>query len=354
MTSETIDITSLTSDILEDGSTLNINWIAARKWAAVPIEKWSDVPGYHGIHLLDREAEWISKAAIASGYSECFALPVGFDASMRQSYRVSMTEEDLLRFSWTCAGAAYLLIPADQGFAILCTTDGYNIVSGGRRFVVGSIGASIAAVREDFYDAAKFESGEAGQKMMAVAERYRSCDGRACDPVNNAALIEDLRELRQGIVETPVNLNLSWLRRNNLAAVPMDRATYSSRSAHEWIERAAQRMNCSYFWAIPTESDVAGYYGVAMDIRGLGEFQSEGSGIGYLLVNPGGSCAILYTPEDYVLVAGAPAFVADAIGAGIATTRRYFLERFAKDDTWGGEYSEFLVSVARRYEQFNG
>ncbi|MCP9496889.1 MAG: hypothetical protein MSG64_20925 [Pyrinomonadaceae bacterium MAG19_C2-C3] len=162
---------SLIEDVVEKPHHLRSEWIDQHRWAAVPVESAS--------HFHEREAEWLSKAAAEVGCYECLAVATEPLLPTEMCYRVPMTQEGLLDFSWKCAGLNYVLIPEDRSFAVLCTSDDYFIVAGQGDFVTKAIGSSIPTARKMFLrfgDDPLWQEPERSH-LVKVAEKYEQYNG---------------------------------------------------------------------------------------------------------------------------------------------------------------------------------
>ncbi len=348
------------SDIVENGLYLRTGGRTVfesrtETWAIVPVLKWAETPGKGMLHFLDRDAEWIAQAGRESGHSECVAVAFGDDGALTGAHYVPMTTKGLVEFSLQCAGVPYLLTTEDAAFAILCTTSNYNLVAGPYQFVRKCIGASIGAVRDEFRITARHEEGELGDLLRSVSARYEWIDGRVVEPVDDPGMIASLRSLVADIVEEEIHISRKWIESNHWAVVPIESGTYLSQLADEWLTEAAAMLECKYLWAIPTELEAVDHYRVPVHRAGITSFRRECNVFHYVLVPENRSFAVLYTKEDYVLIAGPAEFVRHALGASIEASRREFLERYA--DISAGNFDSlrnFLVNVAKRYEGYNG
>jgi len=141
---------------------LNSDWIAMKKWVAVPVEK--------GRHFEEGEAEATAQALQAMGCEECFAIATEPMGEYPHCYRVPATKEGLLDFSSECASLNFVLTPEEQSFAILCTSEDYNVVAGPLAFVERVLGADIQTARRKFLEVASDEWWEG--RLLEVARRY--------------------------------------------------------------------------------------------------------------------------------------------------------------------------------------
>lgn len=140
----------------------NVQELARRHWLAVPSEK--------GRHFDDPEAENTAKAMQVLGCRECFAVATEPVGNYPHCYSVPATKEGLRDFSDECAGLNFVLVPGNETFAVLCTSEDYNIHAGPPHFVAQALGADIQTARTRFRE---FASDEWWQgRLLKVAERY--------------------------------------------------------------------------------------------------------------------------------------------------------------------------------------
>lgn len=162
----------LIEDVVEKPHHLKSEWIIRRGWAAVPVE--SPVS-----HFYEREAEWLSEAAISVSCSECLAIATEPQPFEKVCYRVPMTQEGLLEFGWECGGFNYILLPEDRSFAVLCTSEDYSVVAGPSNFVTKVIGSSIPTARKMFLRFADDPLQQEPERshLVEVAKRYEWYNG---------------------------------------------------------------------------------------------------------------------------------------------------------------------------------
>lgn len=147
---------------------LNTDWIADKKWVAVPVEK--------GRHFEEEEAKTISHTLLLFGYTECFAIATEPMGNYPRCYLVPPTKEGLIDFSKECAGLNFVLIPENLSFAILCTSENYNIFAGPSDFVEKAVGTDIATARIKFREVASDEWWEG--RLLKVARKYEEISGK--------------------------------------------------------------------------------------------------------------------------------------------------------------------------------
>lgn len=146
---------------------LKTEWLREKDWTAVPVEK--------GRHFEEPDAESVSGALRAIGCAECYAVATESMGEYPSAYRLAPTKEDLLAFSDECAGLNFVLIDKGPSFAILCTSEDYNVVAGPPDFVTTALGMSVEAAREAFRDFASDEWWEG--RLLLVAEKYERLSG---------------------------------------------------------------------------------------------------------------------------------------------------------------------------------
>ena len=125
----------------------------------------------------------------------------------------------------------------------------------------------------------------------------------------------------------------------------------------EWISEAVHEFGYTECKAISIELDEEPVcYKINMSQEGLLKFDSEFSLSNFLIVPLKPEFAILKESGYYFLIAGPKNFVRKAVGCSFPTARTMFLDRYANDEFkfWPEKNRHFLISIAKRYEQFNG
>lgn len=153
---------SMIEGLIDKPSHLNTDSIAKKRWVAVPVEK--------GRHFEEDEVEIISRAIQVLGYTECFAIATELIGEYPRCYRIPMTKEGLIDFSQECAGLNFILVPEDLSFAILCTSEDYNIFAGPLRFVESALGVDLSTARMKFREVAS-DAWWKG-RLLEVANKY--------------------------------------------------------------------------------------------------------------------------------------------------------------------------------------
>lgn len=165
-------LTLLIEDVVEKPFHLKLEWLEKNQLAAVSVESAS--------HFYEREAEWLSQAALLIGCGECFAIATEPLENTVLCYRVPTTQEAFLEFSRECFSLNYILIPEDKSFAVLCTSEDYYIVAGSQSFVTRAIGSSMITARKMFLrvvnDITLSETER--ERLLAIAKRYEPFNGK--------------------------------------------------------------------------------------------------------------------------------------------------------------------------------
>jgi hypothetical protein len=141
---------------------LDTEQIARAGWVAVPAEK--------GRHVEEEEAPALARAMRDAGHEYVYAVATEPMGEHPSAYRVGATAAGLLKFSDECFGLNFVLVPADASFAVLCTTEDYNLYAGPADFVRRALGTEIEAARAAFREYASHEWWEG--HMLEVARRY--------------------------------------------------------------------------------------------------------------------------------------------------------------------------------------
>lgn len=138
--------------------------LARQAWTATPVEK--------GHHVEPEDAARIAAAIQQETSAPCYALATEPTGSHPRCYEITASEEGLLSFSHECAGLNFILVPADLAFAILFTSEDYNVYAGTRRFVETALGTSLPEARAAFHQYADDPWWE--DRMLEVHKRYES------------------------------------------------------------------------------------------------------------------------------------------------------------------------------------
>lgn len=155
----------LSKDIVAGELELREEWIINRKWIVIPTES----------EITIRDAKLLSNACKAFNYKECFAVitePEPFDFAC---YKFSTTEKGILGISSECRPNHHLLMPEDQGFAILRPFGLYSLVAGSKKFVEMTVGSNIEIAREMFWEFASTDWQESDRSFLKqIARKYQS------------------------------------------------------------------------------------------------------------------------------------------------------------------------------------
>lgn len=121
------------------------------------------------------------------------------------------------------------------------------------------------------------------------------------------------------------------------------------------MSQALHSIDCFECLAVATEPLKNTYicYWVSTSREGLLDFDTKCSHFNFALISEDVSFVVLCTVADYYLVAGQADFVTRAVGKSIQAARQDFFE-FATDSAWKDNDREYLLSICKRYEPFNG
>lgn len=154
----------LSKDIVFGESELNDEWVKDHEWIVVPVESG----------MTFRDAEWLSNACLDFGYKECFAIATE-SKPFYQVYKFLTTKKGFLEISYECRPNHHLLMPEDQGFAILNPFGLYSLVAGSKKFVEMSVGSTIETAREMFWEFATTDWQESDRSFLTqIARKYQS------------------------------------------------------------------------------------------------------------------------------------------------------------------------------------
>lgn len=179
----------LSENIVEEETELDEEWITSHDWVVVPTE--SDMSA--------RDAEWLSGACSAFGYKTCFAFVTeknaidpgrytyqynSFVDRLQNIFKVNPPEYACYEFLTTKKGIEnisrefanhHLLMPEDQGFAILRPYGLYSLIAGPKKFVEIAVGSTIETAREMFWEFASPDWPEADRAFLTqIARKYQS------------------------------------------------------------------------------------------------------------------------------------------------------------------------------------
>ena len=85
------------------------------------------------------------------------------------------TKKGILEISYECRPSHHLLMPADQGFAILNPFGLYSLVAGSKDFVEIAVGSTIETAREMFWEFATTDWQEPDKSFLTqIARKYQS------------------------------------------------------------------------------------------------------------------------------------------------------------------------------------
>lgn len=157
----------LVAPLLERPWQLRGDALARRSWVAVPVEK--------GRHVEPEAAQRIATAIRQQTSAACYALATEPVGTQPRAFEVPATEDGLLGFSHECAGLNFVLVPADLTFALLFTSEDYNLYAGPTRFVECALGVSIASARSAFQRYADDPWWQG--RLLDLHRRYESIEG---------------------------------------------------------------------------------------------------------------------------------------------------------------------------------
>ena len=126
--------------------------------------------------MLVRDAEWLSNACSAYNYKECFAVITETEPLDFACYKFLTTKKGIINTSYKCNSNHYLMLPEDQGFAVLDPFGLYYLVAGSKDFVEIAVGSTIETAREMFWDFAADTSWQEADRsfLTQIARKYQS------------------------------------------------------------------------------------------------------------------------------------------------------------------------------------
>lgn len=160
-------------DILETEVELNLEWLTAQQWVAVPLSA----------PINEMTAEWLAEAAASMAIRKCIALSTNPSAPP-SCLEVPMTQSTLIDFENRTRNSHYLLLPEDRRFAVLHEGRLFVVVAGPRSFVRTAVGCSFPTAFMIFRNrlmATKYDSEEEEAIIEKTAARYESLSGHDAD-----------------------------------------------------------------------------------------------------------------------------------------------------------------------------
>lgn len=145
---------------------LRVEELARRSWAAVPVEK--------GRHIEPDAAEPLAAALQQQTSGPCYAVATEPTGQQPRCYLVGTSAEALLSFSHECAGLNFILVPRELGFALLFTSEDYNVYAGPRQFLEAVVAQPLKEARSAFEQYADDPWWEG--RLLQVHERYAALD----------------------------------------------------------------------------------------------------------------------------------------------------------------------------------
>lgn len=162
-------ILHLASDVVNEWKELSAEWMAANRWAAVPLD----------IGFFPAQGrKWLSDAICRRGYDVLYAVPL-YESDNRTCYKVPPDEEGLASFYSYLNYSDHLLLPADKGFAYITPGSGnHGVIAGPQDFVTQVVNCSIPTARRMFDHWSNGFSGDTRDDLLWVAEYYSPFNGQ--------------------------------------------------------------------------------------------------------------------------------------------------------------------------------
>ncbi len=153
---------------LDNTYQLTREFLRVRGWVVVPVES--------ALHIDEHDAERLARAASLLGKTKLRAVLLEGLKEVRSHLEVEATKEGLLLFNRECAHFNFALLPEDQSFAVICTTDDYYLVAGSKKFVEIVTGKEVAEARSDFevFASDSFWSEPERARLVGVCRQYES------------------------------------------------------------------------------------------------------------------------------------------------------------------------------------
>jgi hypothetical protein len=147
----------------------------------------------------------------------------------------------------------------------------------------------------------------------------------------------------RALLKQSSRLDLEWIKRNRLTAVPVESNCHFSLDQAELISSAFQNEGLKRCFAVRTEDlkDFPNCFAFPSSTEGLLAFSRECAHFNFAVTGHELSCVILGTVFDYYIVVGSQTYVENAVGSSIVEARKKF-RNFADEDR--------LVMIAEYYD----
>ena len=174
------------------------------------------------------------------------------------------------------------------------------------------------------------------------------------EPITDKVKIASALSLMETFTDGPYHLKLSFIRSKNWAVVPVESGSHFIPEDAKLLSQALHAIKCFTCLAVATEplnDDIC--YRISTSKEGLFEFGKKLGFLNFALFSEDVSFIVLCTVGDYYLIAGPADFVTEATRKSIQAARGEFFE-FADKGWKNNKVREFLLSVDKRYEPFDG
>lgn len=167
--------------------------------------------------------------------------------------------------------------------------------------------------------------------------------------ITDGSELQTIARLKQGVVEEPAHLNLTWVSEKKWIVVPRLSACHFDDADTDPLSKALIQAQCPLLFAIATEplKNFPNCFAVTTSKNGLLAFSDECAHFNFVLMPADRSAAVLCTVYDYFLVAGPTKFVRCAVGGNIEAAWNDFEQEALKPWSEGR-----LEKVAKRYRAF--
>lgn len=155
---------SLSQDIVANEFDFKTEWVCQNRWIVVPTES----------ALTAKDEEWWSNACASFGYMEFYAIITEPNPNNFPCYIVQANKQGIYEMDYECSANHHLLMPEDQGFAILRPFGLYSLIAGPKPFVEMAVGSTIETARETFREFAGDTAWQENDRsfLLGIAERY--------------------------------------------------------------------------------------------------------------------------------------------------------------------------------------
>ncbi|MBS1912967.1 MAG: hypothetical protein JST22_13355 [Bacteroidetes bacterium] len=335
-------------EVVDGSAQLSIQWIVQRNWTVAPVGTWVDAGSDRWAHFLERDAERIVRAISLRYNRALYSIPT--HGGSPESVRTLTCETDaFVQFGIATRGKSYLLVPDDFSFAVLCSRYNYNLIAGPYSFVYSCLGTTFMAAHIDFHsEVNSADDADCAAELKMVENRYASYLDVSSVEGGEHSDLDSAGGLRS-LLHDDHHFSIDWLRERNWVGVPVDEGYCRSATFRERLLATACR-NAIYEGVLgivnPNLNDLVRIH-FTTDV--LSYMSPHMHAYSYLIATQPLVFAVLFTHDDYCVVAGVRRCVESILGCSVDAAIVTFRERYARGLTGNEHYDDALMKLPEYY-----